>query len=161
MTCIRLMALAGCLLAGSSATGTAACFYPRDVQSFRVLDRSNLIVYALNGSDAYRVRINPPTGLESAESLTFLPPDARICGYAGERLIIGRGPVTEARAVIDVSRLAPDSLAALLTGNADESLPAASPKPGPGAEVEAPKAQEGTEEAPRESLGKLDGPPER
>lgn len=169
MTRIRLMALAGCLLAGCSATndqtaaanGTAACFYPRQVQSFRVLDRSHLIVYALNGSDAHLVRINPPADLELAESLTFLPPAARICGYAGERLIIGTGLAAESRAVVDVARMAPDSLAALRAGGSEEPLPVVPPRPGAGAEVEGETGQDGTDRAAEPASGKLDIPPER
>lgn len=178
MTRVRLTVVAGCLLAGCSAasnqapaakasipppsaTGTSACFYPRQVQSFRALDRSNLIVYALNGANAYHVRITPPAGLEFAESLTFLPADARICGYAGERLIIGIGPAAESRAVIAVSRLTPDSLAALRASSAGEPLPVARPQPGTGAVVEGPSGQEGTEKAAGQSSGKLDSPVER
>ena len=144
--------LAGCLLAGCaatggqpavkkapipppSATGTTACFYVRQVQNFRVLDRSNLIVYAPNDANAYHVRISPPsTELRFADSLAFLPVDGRICGYAGERLIVGGGRPSERLAILDVSRLSPDGLAALRADSTAPELPVA--KPGPGAEVE-------------------------
>jgi hypothetical protein len=154
MTCIRVTALAVCLLAGCSATndetasakepipppsatGTSACFYPRQVQNFVALDRSNLIVFAPNAANAYHVRITPPsTQLEFAEGLAFLPPSGRVCGYAGERLIVGIGPAAERVAVIDVSRLAPGGLEALQAGRTGATAPAARPQPGPGADIE-------------------------
>ena len=139
--------LAGCAATGGqsavkkapipppSATGTTACFYVHQVQNFHVLDRSNLIVYAPNDASAYHVRVSPPsTELRFAESLAFLPADGRICGYAGERLIVGQGGASERLAILDVSRLSPDSLAALRADTTAPELPVA--KPGPGAEVE-------------------------
>ena len=147
-----IMVLAGCLLAGCavtggqpavkkapipppSATGKAACFYARQAQNFRVLDRSNLIVYAPNDANAYHVRVSPPsTELRFAESLAFLPADGRLCGYAGERLIVGAAPRAERLAILDISRLTPESLAALRADSVGPEVPAA--KPGPGAEVE-------------------------
>ena len=154
MMALRSIALWGCLLAGCavtpdraassrvpspppSATGTSACFFPREVQSFRVLDRSNLIVYAPDNKSAYHVRIaSPSRDLRFVESVAFEPPNARICGYAGERLVIGRGTETQRVPVIDVARLAPGSLAALQAGSEGEALPAARPQPGPGAAIE-------------------------
>ena len=164
MTRLPMTALAGCLLVGCSATGdraavvkvpipppsatgTSACFYARQAQSFRVLDWSNLIVYAPNDANAYHVRISPPVRSRFAESLAFLPADARICGYAGERVIVGIGPAAESHTVIDVSRLSPDSLAALRANSAGEAVPAAPPQPGPGAVVEGPASQEAAEKS--------------
>ena len=147
----RAIALAGCVLAGCaatggqpavkkapipppSATGTAACFDARLVQNFRVLDRSNLIVYAPNDASAYHVLVSPPsTELRFAESLAFLPADGRMCGYAGERLIVGGVPGTERLAILDISRLTPASLAALRTNSTAPERPVA--KPGPAAEL--------------------------
>jgi len=119
-----------------SVTGTAACFYPREVQDFRVLDRSRVILYAPNDANAYQLRISPPsTELHFAESLAFLPASGRICGYAGERLIVG--PTTSAQrfAIIDVIRLSPGSLQ-MLRGGRDEVTAPPVPQPGPGADVE-------------------------
>ena len=149
----RLATLALCLLAGCSMTGnqtaalkgqntppprsgTSDCFYARQAQSFVALDRSNLIVYAPNDANAFHVLVSPPTALRSAETLKFLPSDARICGYAGERLIVVSGPAREVLAVIDVSRVAPGSLAAMQASAAGENPPSARPQPGPGAEIE-------------------------
>ncbi|MSR09744.1 MAG: hypothetical protein EXR82_09545 [Gammaproteobacteria bacterium] len=160
---LRSIALWACLLAGCSltpdraasskapipppsATGPSACFFPREVQSFRVLDRSNLIVYAPDDRSAYHVRIaSPSTSLRFVERVAFDPPNARICGYAGERLVIGRGTGTQRVPVIDVSRLAPGSLAALQAGSEGEALPTARPQPGPGPAIEGTTSPEATE----------------
>lgn len=121
-----------------SVTGTSACFYPRDVQDFRVLDRSNLVVYAPNESNAYHVRISPPSpDLRFADSLAFLPATGRICGYAGDRLVVGAPRSAESLSVIDVARLSPGSLQALRSVGEGGAVPAAPrPEPGPGADVE-------------------------
>jgi hypothetical protein len=154
MRALRGIALWGFLLAGCSATpdraasskvpvpppsatGTSACFVPREVQSFRVLDRSNLIVYAPNDRSAYHVRIAfPSSDLSFVDSVGFETRSGRICGYAGERLVIGQGRGTQRVSVLDVSRLAPGSLAALQSDSAGESRPAARPQPGPGPAIE-------------------------
>lgn len=143
--------LAACLLSGCAAredqvraaqapdpsvTGTSACFYAREVQDFRVLDRSNVIVYAPNDAHAYHLRISPPsTQLRFAESLAFLPPGGRICGYAGERLIVGHATSAERLAIIDVTRLGAGSLQTL-RGDRGASPAAPRPQPGPGADIE-------------------------
>jgi hypothetical protein len=120
-----------------SVTGASGCFFARQAQGFRVLDRSNLIVFAPNESHAYHVRISPPsTDLRFAESLAFLPADAWICGHAGERLVIGGARRELPLAVLDVSRLSAASLAALGGDGASRTVPATSPQPGPGPAIE-------------------------
>ena len=176
---IRISALAGCLLVGCSAihdqtaatkapipppsaTGTPACLYPRQAQNFSVLDRSNLIVYAPNDANAYHVRISPPSsGLRFAESLAFQPANARICGYAGERLVVGIGARAELLTIMAVSRLAPESLAALRARSSGETVPAAHPQPGPGADVEGAAGQEPTDKRTEQTVEKSDSPTER
>ncbi len=161
------MILAGCLLAGCaatggqpsvkkapipppSATGKAACFYPRQAQNFRVLDRSNLIVYAPNDANAYHVRISPPsTELRFADSLAFLPTDGSLCGYAGERLVVGGSPRAERLAILEISRLTPEGLAALRADSAGPDVPAT--KPGPGSEVETGVIESGGAKADKQA----------
>jgi hypothetical protein len=146
--------LAACILAGCSAqdgqttaakvpvpapsvTGKSACFYAREAQDFRVLDRSNVIVYAPNDANAYHLRISPPsTALRDAETLAFLPAGGRICGHAGERLIIGPSGSDGRLAIIDVARLSPGSLQMLRGGSDGGALPAPRTQPGPGADIE-------------------------
>ncbi|MDH5255977.1 MAG: hypothetical protein OEW72_08700 [Gammaproteobacteria bacterium] len=137
-----------------SVTGTSACFYAREAQDFRVLDRSNVIVYAPNDANAYHLRISPPSPeLRDAESLAFLPAGGRICGYAGERLIIGPSGSAERLAIIDVARLSPGSLQLLRGESAGGASQAPRPQPGPGADIEGAA----TPPAP----GKADGEVER
>lgn len=121
-----------------SVTGTSSCFYPRDVRDFRVLDRSNLVLYAPNDSNAYHVRLSPPsTELRFADTIAFHPAGDRICGYPGERLIVGPPTAVESLAIIAVARLSPESLQALRSAGEGGAGPAAPrPRPGPGADVE-------------------------
>lgn len=120
-----------------SVTGTAACFYPRQVQDFQVLNRSNVIVYAPNDRNAYHVQVSPPSlDLFHADGLAFLPSNDRICGYAGDRLIIAGSGAGRRVAIIAVSRLSPEGLEALRGGNSGATAPAVEPQPGPGAEIE-------------------------
>lgn len=156
---LTICALAGCAGAGGQArtervavpgpavSGAQGCFYPRDVQDFRVLDRSSLIVYAPNDGNAYHVRLSPPSlDLRFAESLAFLPAGGRICGYAGERLIVGPPRSAEHLAIIDVVRLSPDSLQVLRSGaEGGAGTPTPRPRPGPGADVEGAAAAPVTE----------------
>ena len=91
-----------------SLTGTPACFYAWEVQDFQVLDQSNLIIKAPNDRHAYHVRISPPAPeLRFAEGISFLPAQGRLCGYAGERLILGPPRAPRRFAIIGVSRLSP------------------------------------------------------
>lgn len=145
--------LAACLLAGCagpdgqarvakppvpapSVTGTPDCFYAREVQDFAVIDRSNLIVYAPNDANAYHLRISPPsTTLRFADSIAFLPATGRVCGYAGDRLIVGQPTSAERLAIIDVARLSRGGLE-ILRGEPGASQGAPRPQPGAGAAIE-------------------------
>lgn len=119
-----------------SLTGTAACFYARQVQDFEVLNRSNLIVYAPNDRHAYHVLISPPSvELRWANALAFLPANDRICGYAGERLVIPAAGTGQSPAIVAVSRLSPEGLETL-RGGADVAAPVVPAQPGQGAEIE-------------------------
>ncbi len=118
--------------------GTSACFYRRQVSDFRALDRSNLIVYAPSKSNAYQVQISPPsTDLRFANAIAFSSRSSRICGYAGERIILGSGPSPREYSVIGVYRLDDVGLQRLLEtygiGQAAEPL---EPEETEGAEIE-------------------------
>lgn len=123
-------------------SGTSACFYPREVQNFRVIDRSTVVVFAPNENNAFVLRVSPPSvELRGAEALAFQPERGRICGYAGERLLVSPGRSAERLAIIDVRQLAPDAVEALQSATKDGAGPAAPrPQPGPGAEVEGVEA---------------------
>lgn len=119
-----------------SLTGTAACFYARQVQDFRVLNRSNLIVFAPNDRHAYHVLISPPSvELLWTDALAFMPANDRICGYAGERLVIPAAGTGRRAAIVAVSRLSPEGLEALLGGTGGDAAKVP-PQAGQGAEIE-------------------------
>lgn len=124
--------------AAREPAGTSACFYRRQVSDFRVLDRSNLIVYAPSKSNAYQVQISPSsTELKFADAIAFSSRRNRICGYAGDRLIIGSGPSPREYSVSGVYRLDEVGLQRLLElhgiGKPGEPL---EPEETEGAEIE-------------------------
>jgi len=109
----------GAEVAGEKAeekvVGTAACFYQRTVSNFRALDRSTLIVYAPTRSNAYQVVISPPTtSLRSADAIAFKSRSNRICGYAGERILLDDAGMGREFAIVSVYRLDATTLDALL-----------------------------------------------
>jgi hypothetical protein len=134
-----------------SLTGTPGCFYAREVQDFAVLDRSNLVVYAPNDANAYHLRISPPsTALRFADSIAFLPSGGRICGYAGDRLLVGQPASAERLAIIDVARLSRGGLE-MLRGEGAVSRDAPRPQPGAGADIEGKAAPPAPAEADSQS----------
>jgi hypothetical protein len=60
-----------------------------------------------------------------------------------------------------VSRLAPDGLAVLRAGSAGETVPAAHPQPGQGADVEGAAGQHKTDKPADQFAEKPDSPAER
>jgi len=139
-----------------SVTGVAGCFLVVQAQDFRVLDRSNLIVYAPDERHAYHVQIGPPSqDLRNAESLTFMASTGRICGFAGERLVIGGSAGTRTGPpinVIAVSKLSTEGLKLLRAGSA--APPPVEPRPGPGPEIEGlPDSDENPDPAKKAEYG--------
>jgi hypothetical protein len=145
---IATVSVIGCA-AGQSATsqsGSVAeasdrsgCFYWRQVTDFDPLDRSNLIVYAPGKASAYRVSISPPSrSLPSANHIAFSSRSNRICGHAGERLLIGSS--TELGfSVTQVYPLSKTDLQALLGEGEEIAINPDDPDqalPGTGAEIE-------------------------
>ena len=136
----------------SALTGGSACFYVRDASSWTVLDRSTLIVYAPNKSSAFRVQVSPgASDLRWADSLAFVSRSNRICGRAGERIVVPTGGAKSSYSVIDVRRLNSASLEGLLAehGKAGRSEPV-EPGESPGADIErelgTAKAESGDDE---------------
>ena len=138
------LAVAGCAAPNGAAApeaapglaGTPDCFYARDVQDFRVLGRSSVLVFAPDRRRAYRIEIAPPSfDLQNANGIAFAAAGGRICGYAGERLLLdGVGGRSEL-AVVDVRRLDPAAVdAASPPGAGTRPLP--EPRPGAGPAVE-------------------------
>ena len=60
-----------------------------DIRDYRVLDRSNLIVYGRPKSRSYLLKISPQN-LDniSLDMISFKSWSGRVCGFAGDELII-------------------------------------------------------------------------
>jgi hypothetical protein len=118
--------------------GAADCFYSRQAQDFKVLDDHNLIVFAPSRTSAYHVVISPPSPeLRFANALGFESRNTRICGYAGERLLLADGPGARPYAVMGVYRLDEAALQGLTTRfGIGETPKQVEPQPADGAEIE-------------------------
>lgn len=113
--------------------GQSACFYGRQVQGFRVLDRSSLIVFAPTQRHAYRVEISPPTAeLRFVDTIGFESSSSQVCGRAGDRLLLGTSSIHR-YPVIDVQRL---TAAQLEAHGPDGEASGLEPEPGIEADIE-------------------------
>jgi hypothetical protein len=113
-----------------------SCFYERDVSNWDVLNREYLLVYAPRKSRAFLVRIAPPSvDLRSASVLAFDSRD-RVCGKAGDRLIIGRGNGSSF-SIVGVWRVPEDQVDRYQENKRQRDSNAVAPAPSaPGASVE-------------------------
>lgn len=98
-------------VSGSTPVDTAGlrrdCFRVRDARDFEVLNRVNLIVYGPGNNRAWLVEIAPPSvNLRNSTAVVFETGGTgnRICGRAGDRLIVGRGS-GQRSGIVDVRRL--------------------------------------------------------
>ena len=119
--------------------GTPDCFLRRTLQDFEVLDDRNLIVFAPGKSEAYHVQISPPaTELRFATLLAFESRSSRVCGYAGDGLMLGdSGPGVRRFSITGVYRLDAMALEGLTArfGKGTKAM-LATPIPGAGAAIE-------------------------
>jgi hypothetical protein len=110
------------------------------VRDFRVLDRSNLILYAPSPRHAYHVELLPPCqGLRFADTIALRGRMGRLAGFAGDRVIIPGPGFPERCSIRSVRRLDEAALAELIQ-RFDEEYdrdPAAEE-----AEVEIPRREE-------------------
>ena len=112
------------------------CFRVRDARDFEVLNRVNLVVYGPGNNRVWLVEIAPPSvNLRNTTAVVFETggTDNRICGRAGDRLIVGRGSGRRS-GVVDVRRLEQADLQRILAefglrakSPASEEAPAESP----------------------------------
>lgn len=66
-----------------------SCFNQRNINNYKILDRSNLIVYERLKSRAYHIKISPASlDVGGMDMISFQSRTGRICGYAGDELII-------------------------------------------------------------------------
>lgn len=161
------LALAAALLAGCAADpsaeparrpsvragefGTPDCFLRRAAADFKVLDERNLVVFAPGRDDAYHVQVSLPLqGLRFADTVAFESRNTRICGYAGDELLLRRGGGGPERAsVVGVYRLDRPALEGLLARFGAGAAPAQpAPRPGAGADIETEPGEAGEPAAP-------------
>lgn len=130
--------------------GTPDCFLRRLASDFRVLDDRNLVVFAPGRADAYHVQVSLPLqGLRFADAVAFESRNTRICGYAGDELVVSRGGGPEQASVIGVYRLDRRALEGLLARFGAGPLPAKpAPQPGEGADIETDPGEAGEPAAP-------------
>ncbi len=84
----------------------SSCFNSRDIEDYMVLDRSNLIVYGRPSSRAYHIEISPPaTSIRGSDMISFVSWSGRICGFAGDDLLIPNSIYNERHSIISVKRL--------------------------------------------------------
>jgi hypothetical protein len=84
----------------------SSCFNTRDIEDYMVLDRSNLIVYGRPSSRAYHIEISPPaTSIRGSDMISFVSWSGRICGFAGDDLVIPNSIYNERHSIISVKQL--------------------------------------------------------
>ena len=84
----------------------SSCFNSRDIEDYMVLDRSNLIVYGRPSSRAYHIEISPPaTSIRGSDMISFASWSGRICGFAGDDLLIPNSIYNERHSIISGKRL--------------------------------------------------------
>ena len=72
-----------------NASNRPTCFNTTSINDYEVLDRGNLIVYGRPRKRAYHLQISPPNlDLGGSDMISFRSWTGRICGYAGDELII-------------------------------------------------------------------------
>ena len=84
----------------------SSCFNSRDIDDYRVLDRSNLIVYGRPSTKAYHIEISPPaSSIRGSDMISFISWSGRICGFAGDDLVIPNSIYNERHSIISVKQL--------------------------------------------------------
>ena len=72
-----------------NASNRPSCFNTTSINDYEVLDRGNLIVYGRPRKRAYHLQISPANlDLGGSDMISFRSWTGRICGYAGDELII-------------------------------------------------------------------------
>ena len=113
----------------------ADCFYTRQVTNWESLNKVNLLVYE-SGNRIYLVEIaTPSTALRSSTNIAFRGSGGRVCGRAGDRLIVGLDRGRDF-AVVGVRRLPRETADLLIENKRQRDNPEpVMPQESPGAEV--------------------------
>ena len=89
-----------------SAPKKAACFNTIDIRDYRVLDRGNLIVYGRPKSRSYHLQVSPPNLDDGGmDMISFNSFTGRVCGFAGDELIIPDNIFPERFSIMSVTEL--------------------------------------------------------
>ena len=84
----------------------SSCFNTMDIRDYRVLDRSNLIVYGRPKSRSYHLKISPPNmDVNGLDMISFKSWSGRVCGFAGDELIIPDSLFQQSYSIISVTQL--------------------------------------------------------
>ena len=84
----------------------SSCFNSRDISDYKVLDRSNIIVYGRPSSRSYHIQISPPANsIRGSDTISFNSWSGRICGFAGDELIIPNSIFQERHSIFTVKQL--------------------------------------------------------
>ena len=84
----------------------SSCFNTMNIRDYRVLDRSNLIVYGHPRSRSYLLKISPPNlDKISLDMISFKSFSGRVCGFAGDELIIPDSLFEQRYSIISVTQL--------------------------------------------------------
>ena len=84
----------------------SSCFNQRDISDYKVLDRGNLIVYGRPRSRSYHIQISPPaSSIRGSDTISFRSMSGRICGFAGDELIIPDRVFEQRYSIVSVTQL--------------------------------------------------------
>ncbi|HJM09059.1 MAG: DUF6491 family protein [Gammaproteobacteria bacterium] len=84
----------------------ASCFNTASINDYEVLDRGNLIVYGRPRKRAYHLQISPANlDLGGSDMISFRSWTGRVCGYAGDELIIPNDIFQPRYSIVSVTEL--------------------------------------------------------
>ena len=103
----------GCASDGEQSSGNSAnankrpsCFNTSSINDYEVLDRGNLIVYGRPRKRAYHLQISPRSlDLGGSDMISFRSWTGRVCGYAGDELIIPNDAFQPRYSIVSVEEL--------------------------------------------------------
>ncbi len=82
------------------------CFNTMDIRDYRILDRGNLIVYGRPKSRSYHLKVSPPNLHDGGmDRISFQSFTGRVCGFAGDELIVPDNMFPERFSIISVIEL--------------------------------------------------------
>ena len=90
----------------ANANKRPSCFNTSSINDYEVLDRGNLIVYGRPRKRAYHLQISPRSlDLGGSDMISFRSWTGRVCGYAGDELIIPNDVFQPRYSIVSVEEL--------------------------------------------------------